>query len=57
MHQVSTHSAVVSVREDWMNGIVPNDPVELGVIRVNPKDGTIAPLLVDISGGNLLTAL
>jgi HupE / UreJ protein len=38
-----------------MNGIVPNDPVELGVIRVNPKDSTIAPLLVDISGSNLLT--
>jgi HupE / UreJ protein len=55
MHRVSTHSAVVSVREDWMNGIVPNDPVELGVIRVNPKDSTIAPLLVDISGSNLLT--
>jgi hypothetical protein len=55
MHQVSTHSAVVSVRQDWINGIVSDNPVQIGVIRMNPKDGTIAPLLIDNSEGNLLT--
>jgi len=56
MHQVVTHSALVSVRQDWAAGVTPEGtPAEVGVVRVNPVDGTIAPLVVNREGGSLWT--
>ena len=54
IHQVVTHSALVSVRQDWEGGVIEH-ATEVGVIRFNPVDGTIAPLFVDRSSGSLWT--
>jgi HupE / UreJ protein len=54
IHQVVTHTILVSVRQDWANGVVAEQqPVEVGVIRINPVDGTVAALEVNLSGGSL----
>jgi HupE / UreJ protein len=53
IHQVVTHVILVSIRQDWLNGITADQATEVGVIRINPVDGTIAPLEVNLSGGNL----
>jgi len=56
IHQVVTHAILVSVRQDWMNGQVePGESTQIGVIQVNPVDGTIAPLSLDLSAGSYLT--
>jgi len=44
MHQLVTHAALVSIRQDWDNGVLAEHPVEVGVIRMNPRDNSIAPL-------------
>jgi hypothetical protein len=48
MHQVVTHSAVVSIRQDWENGIVAAHPSEVGVISVDPRSSQIFPLTVSL---------
>lgn len=53
IHQVVTHRALVSVRQDWAGGVTTDHPAEVGVVRVNPVDGTISPLEVDRSSGTL----
>ena len=54
MHQVVTHSALVSVRQDWAAGVTPDTaPAQIGVIRTDTVTGTIAPLSVNRSGGTL----
>ena len=57
IHQVVTHAALVSVRQDWASGVVAEHPVQVGVVRLNPVDGSIAPLEIDRSGGTLWTGL
>ncbi|RZK62765.1 MAG: HupE/UreJ family protein, partial [Hymenobacter sp.] len=52
MHQVVTHSALVSIRQDWDNGVLAEHPVEVGVIRMNPRDNVIAPLEVAPAAGS-----
>lgn len=53
MHQLVTHSALVSIRQDWDNGVLAEDPVEVGVIRMNPRDNSIAPLEIAPVAGSL----
>ena len=53
IHQVVTHKALISVRQDWAIGLIEGEPAEVGVIRLNPVDNTIAPLQVDRSSGTL----
>jgi hypothetical protein len=58
MHRVVTHSALVVVRQDWMNGLLASEhaaPMQLGVLRVNPVDGAIEPLAIDLSSGSYWT--
>jgi hypothetical protein len=55
MHRVLTHYALVVVRQDWMGGLVGTDhsaPKQLGVLRINPVDGQLEPLRVDVSDGS-----
>ena len=54
IQQVVTHSVLVSVKQDWASGLVEGQPAEVGVIRLNPVDGSIPPLEVNRSG-NLWT--
>jgi hypothetical protein len=55
MHKVVTHYALVTIGSDWQNGVVSGEhgqPVSVGTIRVNPVDGNIAPLSIDLSAGS-----
>ena len=38
MHQVVTHNALVSIRQDWETGIVSEHPSEVGIIAVEPRN-------------------
>lgn len=48
MHQVVTHSALVSIRQDWETGIVAEHPSEVGIIAVEPRNNQIFPLTVSL---------
>jgi hypothetical protein len=53
MHQVVTHKALITVRQDWKSGIIAAHPVELGVIEVDIPTNTIPPFKIDQTGGSL----
>ncbi|MEN9609984.1 MAG: hypothetical protein RLZZ628_798 [Bacteroidota bacterium] len=53
MHQVVTHSALVSIRQDWETGIVAEHPAQVGVIRVEPHNNQIFPLTVSLQNKGL----
>ena len=55
IHQVVTHTALVSVRQDWACGVIAEQPVQVGVVRMSPVDGTVAPLVINRSGGSWWT--
>lgn len=53
MHQVVTHSALVSVRSDWEQGIDREQPpVAVGVIAVDTKTTQIFPLEINLEKGS-----
>jgi hypothetical protein len=52
MHQLVTHAAFVSIRQDWDTGVLAAHPVQVGVIRMNPRDNSIAPLYIEPAGGS-----
>jgi hypothetical protein len=52
MHQLVTHAALVSIRQDWDTGVLAAHPVQVGVIRMNPRDNSIAPLYIEPAGGS-----
>ena len=52
MHEVINHSALVSVRNDWENGIITDNPVEAGVISRDMKTMTIKPFEVNLKKGS-----
>lgn len=53
MHQVVTHSALVSVRSDWEQGINREQPpVAVGVIAVDTKTTQIFPLDINLETGS-----
>lgn len=53
IHQVVSHFALVSVRQDWDNGLSSNYPYQVGVIRLDVRSNQILPLVVNIEDGNL----
>jgi hypothetical protein len=56
IHQVVTHVALVSVRQDWETGrLAEQPPTEVGVIRLNPRDNAIPPLEIDEASGSIWT--
>jgi hypothetical protein len=50
MHQVVTHKALVSIRNDWERGQIAE--VAVGVIRVNTETTKIEPLEVNLEKGS-----
>lgn len=54
VHQVVTHSILVSVSSDWAGGQVSeeSEPLQIGVIAENSRTMTLAPLTVDLSDGS-----
>lgn len=53
MHQVVTHSALVSIRQDWETGIVAEHPAEVGIIAVEPRNNQIFPLIISLESRGL----
>ncbi|MEU1519196.1 HupE/UreJ family protein [Streptomyces sp. NPDC005811] len=57
VHQVVTHTVMVSVRQDWAAGRVADagqdTATEVGVIRVDTRTMTVAPLTVDLESGSV----
>lgn len=52
MHEVINHTALVSIRNDWANGIMGDNPVEVGVIRRDMQTNTIKPFEIDVKKGS-----
>jgi hypothetical protein len=53
IHQEVTHKVLVSIRQDWENGITSSHPAEVGVIKLDVQNGTIPPLVVKQDEGSL----
>ena len=52
MHEVINHTALISVRNDWANGIITDNPVEAGVISRDMQTNTIKPFEVNLKKGS-----
>jgi hypothetical protein len=50
MHQVVTHKALVSIRNDWERG--QSEQEQVGVIQVDTGSGQIAPFDINLASGN-----
>jgi hypothetical protein len=53
IHQLVTHTALVSIRQDWEAGVYEEHPIEVGVIGLDIRSNTILPLKIDQAEGNL----
>lgn len=53
IHQLVTHTALVSIRQDWETGVYAEHPVEVGVIRLDVVNNVIPPLQITQSSGGL----
>lgn len=52
MHQVVTHSALVSVRYDWETGKTGEQVEEVGAIRVDTRTALIYPMEINLEKGS-----
>jgi hypothetical protein len=52
MHQVINHTALVSIRNDWENGIITDSPTAAGVIRRDMQTNTIQPFEINLKKGS-----
>jgi hypothetical protein len=53
MHQVISHSALVSVKQDWNNGLhEEGDVMQVGVIGLDVRSGKIYPLEINLADGS-----
>ncbi len=52
IHQVNSHRALVSIRQDWENGIVGTQNMEIGTIGYNLDTQKATPLNVDLKKGS-----
>ena len=55
IHQVVTHSALVSINQDWESGIYSDKPVDVGVIKLNVRDNSIPPLVINQAESGMWT--
>ncbi len=52
VHQVVTHFAVISIGQDFNNGITPDHPLEVGVIQLDRASNKIFPFTVNLNEGS-----
>jgi len=52
MHEVINHTTLVSVRNDWENGVITDNPVEVGVISRDMQTMTIKPFEINLKKGS-----
>jgi hypothetical protein len=55
LHQVATHFALVSVRQDWEAGLYGEKAVEIGVIAWDIRSNTIPVFKVNLAGGGVMS--
>ena len=56
VHQVVTHSILVTVRQDWARGALADEsPASVGVIALDIPSNTIRPLFIDLKAGSWQT--
>ncbi|OQR61687.1 hypothetical protein B6E66_23280 [Streptomyces maremycinicus] len=57
VHQVVTHTVLVSVRQDWATGHVTDEEQDgaarVGTISIDTRTMTVAPLTVDLDSGSV----
>lgn len=53
IHQVVTHFALISIRQDWEAGLYGEKPVELGVIALDIRSNTIFPFKINLAEGSI----
>lgn len=53
IHQVVTHSALVSVRQDWDASVTAEQPVEVGSISLDIVNNRVLPLEVNLKEGSV----
>lgn len=51
-HQLVTHAALVSIRQGWDAGVLAGHPVEVGVIRLDPRDNSTTLLAIAPAAGS-----
>ncbi|MDJ1497017.1 HupE/UreJ family protein [Cytophagaceae bacterium DM2B3-1] len=52
IHQIPTQSILVSVEQDWANGIIENSGQQLGMIAWDIPSGKILPLQIQLEQGS-----
>jgi HupE / UreJ protein len=53
VHQVITHKILISVKQDWQQGIVSeNKPTEVGVIELDIPSGRVPPFQISLQQGS-----
>ncbi len=54
VHQVITHKILVSVKQDWQQGIISEDSTlqQIGVIELDVPSGTIKPFQISLQQGS-----
>lgn len=52
IHQVVTHKALVSIRQDWETGQFGDQPAQVGVIQLDVVNNTIPPLIIEQATGS-----
>lgn len=53
LHQIVTHQAILSIAQDWANGIDSEQPKILAVIATDPSNGEILPVSVSLDKGSV----
>lgn len=51
--EVSSHKALVSVRQDWERGNYGEQSAEVGVIKLDVRNGNVPPLIISEEEGSL----
>lgn len=52
IHQVVTHRAIITIRQDWENGQVSDKHSEIGTIALDTRIGKVFPFKVNLGKGN-----
>jgi HupE / UreJ protein len=52
-HQVTTHSTLIRIRQDWQTGIIAENEVQIGVIATDIRTNTVLPMRVQQAEGSL----
>lgn len=52
IHQVVTHFAVIKIVQDFQQGIIPANPLEIGLIQLDVSSNRVKPLNIQLETGS-----